>query len=999
MSIEVKCIANKNFIVTPSVQEELLAESSLLVTPTFRILKPLARANKNAPSSSLLMPDIQPRSQFFHIALPLEDCGVPASSYQQLLCLYEALQNVSSSHNPYLARIKEKEFYDFIPFGHDILATYHELLQSGKPILTQIEQIIEDVVHLQWADEQKFELLKELFPAWKEAMRHSSYTTTLFAWDEFCRGDKKLDPSFLKNYSRVIFLDYQPFTPLECSILKSLLETAHPKTWTVYWQTGPDEFEHLKKYFPVPLFNIMNDPPSYPSSSEKTSIHKYSTPLNEIGAVKKKMEHHLAETSHHHSSRDNPLEDVAIITPDSETIPTFLSFFPEGILNVSVGLPLQKNPVYDLLKRWEELLTTVISSRKEKYYRIQHLFHFLFSPFIKRFLASQASLTPEEIETFFRNIYTETVESDTLLLFNNCDRLFENWKNSADTRDILLKCKPLIEKLLNQCLFHFADRIFTFTEGISHLRDVLTPVLSVESREKSSYFSHDINSAINRLHKEWEILEECRTGISFSGKDILKIHNHLLSGLSYPLPAPPEGIPVMGYKEAALLNFKAVFLPDLSDKFPFNANPEVFLNNQMRKQLGVPNQEYHYFTTKAAFENIINQAEHVYMSFPQAQQSTIPSPYIHELRLREREHEITEDDTEYSREFLQYHEPSLVFPHRDTSPPFIPPWENEGLTISELLHYMRCPLQFYLEKIKLRSEPEYHLDDTVKPPQLGFVAHQIIHTLLPGGTDFLKKYPDYQSFKDALTHQMQLRLQQMPHIEHIPTNYLSFMNLFYPSWQDFYAFQKRRQKEYSILETEKRRHYTHHDQKIRFRMDRLDRNHFTSRYCLIDYKTGRFTYNDFKNHIAPFRKKLEKTEEPDSEGLFLFNLKQHKGWDHFLEILFYGALLTRAEQINFDSFLLLYFTEQGFFQEMIQPEKEKLFDNADAILSVILSLLKEQQSPLGYLEHLNDPTDKEQRKCFRIQAMSCQYCDYQIYCEFYSRFHKELESHMFKGTS
>lgn len=997
MPVHVTCIPYNSFILPPSVLERMSGNNCLLVTPTHRILKPLARQSIfTTGDTSHLMPDVMLRSHFFKVAFPLEDSGFPASPYQELLCLYEALQNISSK-NTYLERIRKKSFYDFIHFGRDILNTFHELIQAGKPIINQIEDIIEKVVHLRWADEKKFELLKELFPAWQRRMEKDSFTSILFSWNDFCRGTKPLDTSFLSKYSLVAFLDYKPLTPLEQAVLGSLKENSTPEIWSFFWQTGHTEFEKLKKYFSAPLFELRNQPPARTRRQNKISICRYSTPLNEIAAVKKKMECHLAGKADNNHPIQETLQKTAIITPDSEIVPSFLSFFPDGILNISVGLPLQKNPLFDLLKRWESLLTETVQSFDKKFFRLQHLLHFLFSPSIKRYISRKAAKPLEQINAFFQNVYLSTLDYKENLFFQNARELITGWKKYCREGESDEQVCQIIEELLNTFIFDYASESFNFSAGISQIRALLSPVLDFDYHEDIDE-RKDILRAESSLQKAWDIMEECRSDFTCSGIELLKIHNALLSGLSFSLPAPVHGISLMGYQEAALLDFSTVFLPDLSDKYPDRSSPSLFLNNQLRSQLGIPDQDYYYFTQKAAFEGIIARADRVCISFAQSQQSTIPSPFIHELRLEEEQLQITEDGREYSRDFLDIQTSVSISPPSREGPTFLSPWQDKATSVSKLLQYVRCPYQAYLEAKKLKKEPELQLDDTLNYAELGGIAHRIIHSILPAGINFSVAYPQYSAFEKALNAAIQNTMQRLPHSNLVPMNKMALKNLFMSSWKQFYRYQQERWKEYRIIDTEKPRRCTYLSRDIYFRLDRLDQNSATKKHVVIDYKTSRFTYDDFEKVLPTLKKNLNEMNSPDQEGLFIFSLKQHKGWDHFLEILFYGCLLSETQQIDIDGLILLYFTEQGFFEENIFPDKEKIYTNAQNILSAILSLQLNQDSPLGYLQYLDEPNDADQKKFFRIQAGTCRYCEYTIYCPFYADYYRELEKYMYRGN-
>ena len=346
--------------------------------------------------------------------------------------------------------------------------------------------------------------------------------------------------------------------------------------------------------------------------------------------------------------------------------------------NLSAGLPLFQAPLYSFLK---QLLDVVESG-----FHFAELAVFLKHPLLKNAVINGRSIRPmtygireEMIKKRMNYLYFDDHEkSEYLLLINLLKRL----------RDIVVKQVSWVD--------YSISLIDLLNEVISYNDDFLK--VGAES-------TNDFCDRLNGLAKLRMVSDITEPGI-----EMLRFIINILKDDSYKTFGDPmKGIQVIGILEIRNLDFDCIILPSMNEGiFPRRSDKDLFVNQQLRKEVGLPYDKereslYHFY-----FTEMINGKKEVFVSFIEEEERDIRSRFIDfQIEKGAIVNEMSKKLSSSSRE-RKIHS---VQKSSDLFKKLIHKLTTRGLSPTNLKNYRECPYRFYLRYLLGVREPDIIVEE------------------------------------------------------------------------------------------------------------------------------------------------------------------------------------------------------------------------------------------------------------------------------------------------
>lgn len=296
--------------------------------------------------------------------------------------------------------------------------------------------------------------------------------------------------------------------------------------------------------------------------------------------------------------------DTVVVLTDSALLMPTLHHLPRADINISMGYPLARSPLFRLL---DTLLRLQEGRRGDAYYW-RDLTELLRHPYIAMLRPETDAALPDG-EAADASLRRELHRLEQALhrlgqTYTSCrDLLDDAYGGLAPQEKPSSALVGLLEEIIRVCLENFARP--RRLRDLGQALDELCLLLLTRGKEQWRRFPIDAE-CLCRIMRSL-VPELTRSGLaeeSFTPSSLFSMLRRLMEAERVPFEAEPlVGLQVMGMLETRLLSFSRVVVLDaVEDALPGGAAPDPLLPESLRRELGLPSPHareqvaaYHFF--------------------------------------------------------------------------------------------------------------------------------------------------------------------------------------------------------------------------------------------------------------------------------------------------------------------------------------------------------------------------------------------------------------------
>ncbi|WP_027183407.1 PD-(D/E)XK nuclease family protein [Desulfovibrio inopinatus] len=511
------------------------------------------------------------------------------------------------------------------------------------------------------------------------------------------------------------------------------------------------------------------------SDEERLVIYEGFDLHSQLKALRADMEHHPITGT------------TAIVLPDTGMLMPVLHHLPRTDVNISMGFPLARSTLYQLLDaiiRLQLSKERVKGSRSRYYWRdvVRLLRHPYFKHAVQQTDPEVAQLL-HAIEDGIRH-GEPYVDIDSAVV----QPLSEQEELALDQERIILSWSRLTDLFLHQ--FDTLTHLAGLAESIYALAGMFLDTSSSDeiSPDKVALaiwerFPLDAECLFRLLDVMLPQLTYCKAAHEpFPQHALFAIFRHMVESERVAFEGDPlTGMQILGVLETRLLCFDTVYvLGAVEDVLPQSAKPDPLLPDPLREMLGLSANRHRDHIAAYNFHRLINGARRVVLLY----QDGVTGGLFEDKAIRSRfvEQLIWENERKLKR-LLQPGEAPLVsislpVPAISRQLGII---ESTPQTVAALQHhlgkyplsatffdtYLRCPFLFFHNYIS-KISPLEEINEDGDPAQFGSLVHTILHEYF---APYLKKYISGQELDPApLIHTFHTALEKEPFFARVPAD-------------------------------------------------------------------------------------------------------------------------------------------------------------------------------------------------------------------------------------
>jgi len=521
----------------------------------------------------------------------------------------------------------------------------------------------------------------------------------------------------------------------------------------------------------------------------------------------------------------------AVVLPDTSMLMPVLHHLPRRDVNVSMGFPMWRSPLFQLI----EAILTLQDGRMPGGYHWREVIALLRHPLVK--LLRIGDETPLRI------------------LFHDWEAAIRRGEKYLSPKDwtppeASPEAEALLHRVVEVCFTAFEDastprNMAQALLGLAGL--LLDPEHSGGRWERfvidAACLSRLIDQVIPELH------DSAISAETFPPEAVRSMTREMLRRQRVPFEADPlSGLQVLGMLETRLLTFERVFILGATEEaLPGVPRPDPLLPDPLRQALGLPGQRERDLTAAHTFHRLIQGAREVGIFYSSGIQpglldgKSMPSRYVEQL--------VWEEEKRRGQLLSPGQDPLrlITLPMRGVRPAS-PEVENSracrlkletrlryrGVSPTLLDSFLKCPLAFFYRYLT-PLEPLDEVAEEGDPPALGELIHKLLQDVFQ---PLLKTHLKVGQLDAALLSSMlSERLEEAPFYRQMPAHArLMLMRTARRRLEDF----ARNSPECTPLALEKRLSATLETETASYGItgvvDRLDeREHGL---VILDYKTG-----------------------------------------------------------------------------------------------------------------------------------------------------------------
>lgn len=518
-----------------------------------------------------------------------------------------------------------------------------------------------------------------------------------------------------------------------------------------------------------------------------------------------------------------PFKKMAVLIPDEQVKTYFLRLDPYNLFDVTAGENIDAYPPYSATKMLMELISEIKKSK------------------------NGMAKIPSVLSLFASPLVKETDNESSV--YKELQKLLDNGKLYLPVSEI--KKIPFFKDFALEGLD--APEYLTTSNAAALFKKIFKKLAA-----KDEGGAEEITARLDGLEA---IYTKIKDEVSFD--ENLKIILGEISDIT--IDTPKGKVSVMGILESRNLAFDVLFIPAMNeDIFPPSSRKDLFLNTEIRKELGLPTFLDRENLMKNYLFQIMEKAKICIISYDADAGARRRSRFVEELVVRNSlsaKYFIPKTLSILSGNQRFFPKNSNLVVEKNEK--IIENMQNLVFSATAFNDYLTCPLRFYFkyaDNTRPRPEPE----NKISPKHMGSALHKTIETLyrkkispsseryLP---EFIKIYEDELSKFDAYNSNSVERFRAKQAEQGAPLIAK--------------AEEERETQGYKIVNREKKLESVFMEYKIKGIIDRIDEK--DGQYEIIDYK-----YKDIK--------------EPSAK----YNLETQKD----LQMPFYGLLLETSQKIT-----------------------------------------------------------------------------------------------------
>lgn len=805
--------------------------SNLVIFPGKRPSHFLRKEIAKREGSSFLPPRIFSMDEFIdYIYLEIIGRKKKLETIDALTILYEIHK---TSKDP----IGHKDFLDldsFFPIGVKIYNDIEELCIEGIETqrLKEVDHIIDEKIPFQ--SSKRIQSLYYFYENFYKTIEQCNYSTRSSRYRDVSMNIEKFN---ISDFRKIIFAGFFGLTRSEKRIFNFFKEKEET---LFFFQDG----------FGIDLSGLGINPEKEEIGVKKgANIHIYNSPdtHGQVFGVGKILREKL-------NKGERIDEKTVIVLPLAETLFPLLhhalNLLEPGQYNISLGYPLERTPLWRLIKILMELILSIDEDRLF----VPNYLNFVLHPYIK-------------------NIYFERKAEITRMMFHSIEEALtvkrskkfmtlkeieedETIKTYLERRVLGIESDVTISRLKEHLRLIHENTIKKFMV-FNNIRDFCQRLIELIQ------FIYENSTA--RLHPFFypyceTFVKELDTVSKSLMKDLsfktigsyFKLISHVIANSYTPFPGTPiNGVQVLGFLETRNIKFENIFFLDLNEGvIPETKKEDTFLPLKVRKILGIPTYVEREKLIAYYFDVLVKGANEVHLFYienREKERSRIIERLIWELQKEER----TTDERRYLK-LIKYQIDLKIKKPRciEKSPEMITFLQNYIFSASSLDTYLSCPLKFYYEYVLGLKERETVSED-IEREEIGNLVHDILFEFFKGKTDRIlsEKDLDLNALSRVVTESFEKRFGK----EFSGELYLMRRQV-EKHLNDFikkYQLQKIKSVPTKIIGLEKRIAVEKDSFKLNARLDRIEKR--DEKTVIIDYKTSankRFLRIDF-NKLIP----------------------------------------------------------------------------------------------------------------------------------------------------
>ncbi len=527
-------------------------------------------------------------------------------------------------------------------------------------------------------------------------------------------------------------------------------------------------------------------------------------------------------------------KNTAIILPDSSSLIPLISEIVqtnENDFNITMGYPLKRTALFNLIKYIFSLQKTKKSDKKGYLYYLKDYLNLIQHPWIKTIKTSEGE---EPFSTLINRLEKELV-SKNRESSRNFFSLAEI-RRLIDREDMPAEMLDLLEKIHSLSIEAFSE-IKSLKEGAEKLFDAFSFVY-----ENSNIRKHPLNNQF--IATVFEKLEELKKSLFSDVKfgdslDIITLLGNYLLRVRIPFVGEPlKGIQIMGMLESRNLNFEQVILLDVNESImPGLYKFDPLLPHGLRRLRGLPGYEEEESMYAHNFFRLIKGAGKVHLIYKEGKlkdvDKNIKSRFIEKIIW---EKEKTKEDVILDNRIFK---PSIEILEKSDikkSEKALEKLKSMEYSPTRIDTYIRCPLQFYYRYV-LELEEYMDIEEEIERSTIGKLIHDFLkdyYTQFTGKKIVIDKGDFSEKLKKYLEKHLREGGEQILLREIIDNTLMRFVE-----------YESERSEEEDIiirdLETSIAGVFGNEDEafKLKGRIDRAEE--INGVYHVIDYKTGTIT--------------------------------------------------------------------------------------------------------------------------------------------------------------
>ena len=695
-------------------------------------------------------------------------------------------------------------------------------------------------------------------------------------------------------------------------------------------------------------------------TTEPKTIHIISASGNALQA--KALQAQLQETND---------EKQAVILADENLLIPVLNGIPETYsgFNVSMGYPISKTPVNQLIKEYFALCRRNRISRKITENDTERMAEGWYIWPVLRIMDLEITkiiFPKSELEAFSRWKYKAV--NDGKFIFEDRDlEGFQHIPNIQAFLSIILSAKG--EKTPNAIL-----------ENVSRVLAFIANMMQAKDKQNETVFLLNQVSEIGKSISRLQNITERNSKYISDLQDIETLYRVLASGSTLRLSSSnTDGLQIMGLLETRNLDFDRLHLLSVNEGIlPPDKSQGSFIPQFIRRACGLPGYAESQAVVAYHFYRLLQNGKEIFLYFNNlgdtsgGEASRFILQIKHELAKNANIKVVEESFSSTAKASMETKVLSAQKTNALDRLHYL--IEEKGLSPSALSTYINCPLKYYLRYITQIADNSVEEDTGVNV--IGTIIHDTLEFLF---ADYLPKdgktqIIDKELFDKVIKPQWEQKLAQsiaknLPNgLPDVGFNYLNRVTI-EQQLKNYlnYTSQQLENNTLTILETEGELKAKLQSATFYGRTDRIDQ--FDGLIRVIDYKTGHVDSSDLKVPVCH-------NSESDLDYLKLIPEKA-------LQLLLYKYLYLKGnptlspEQVTAAIHGLKYAHDIEFGLSKAAPKKDDsdadnnfledstFFNDMESMLEAVVAEMLDPTIPFTQAED-----DKR-----------CRYCDFKLICK------------------